>query len=137
MANIVFNIALGKIALWAQNIATNTPANSEFVVDILATTGLESDATFKDMDDWATVVAGTTNYVTNSGYARKHITDADAVTYAPDDTGDQVYIDMNDVTWTSVGAGDGWSALIIGYDNDSTAGTDANIVPATKHDFVV
>ena len=137
MANIIFNMALGKIAQWGQNIATNTPANSAFIVDILAATGIETDAVLKDKDDWAAVISGTTNYVTNSGYVRKVITDADAVTYLPDDTGDQVYVDCNDLTWTSVGVGDGWNSLIIGYDSDTTAGTDTNIVPATKHDFVV
>jgi hypothetical protein len=34
-------------------------------------------------------------------------------------------------------AGGAWSKLLVCYDNDTTAGTDANILPLTYHDFVV
>jgi hypothetical protein len=46
-------------------------------------------------------------------------------------------IDMPDQTWTAVAAGSAWTDLSTSYDNDSTAGTDANLVPMTWHDFVV
>jgi hypothetical protein len=36
-----------------------------------------------------------------------------------------------------VAAGDGWSKLVIAYDNDTTGGTDSNLIPLTAHDFVV
>ena len=44
----------------------------------------------------------------------------------PDDTNDRYDIDIPDQTWTSVG-----------YDSDTTGGTDANILPCTHHDFSV
>jgi hypothetical protein len=83
------------------------------------------------------LVSGTTNEVTNSGYARKVLTDADIVAFAPDDANDRVDLDIPDQTWTGVAAGDGWNDLVVAYDNDTTGGTDANLVPQTQHDFVV
>jgi hypothetical protein len=83
------------------------------------------------------VVSGTTNEVTNGGYARKTLTDADIVAMVPDDTNDRMDIDIPDQTWTAVAAGDGWNDLLVCYDSDTGAGADANIVPLTQHDFVV
>lgn len=137
MANQIFNIALGRMTEWYVRIDGNDPANSAFLIVILATSGIESDATLKDKDTLADVVSGTTNEVANSGYARKTLTDADLVAFAPDDTNDRVDLDIPDQTWTGVAAGDGWNDLLICYDSDTTAGTDAGIVPGTMHDFVV
>lgn len=137
MANIVMNIALGRVAELYNRVDLNDPANSALIVVVLATTGIETDAVLKDKDDLAAVVAGTTNEVTNAGYARKVLTDADIVAFAPDDTNDRVDLDIPDQTWTGVAAGDGWNDLLVCYDSDTTVGTDANIVPLTQHDFVV
>lgn len=137
MANLVFNIALGRVAELYNRVDTNDPANSALVVMVLATSGIEADATLRDLDTVAALVAGTTNEVTNSGYARKVLTDADIVAFAPDDANDRVDLDIPDQTWTGVAAGDGWNDIVIAYDNDTTAGTDANIIPLTLHDFVL
>jgi hypothetical protein len=137
MANFVFNIAKGRIAELYNRVDTNDPANSALIIAVLATSGIESDATLLDKDTLADVVSGTTNEVTNTNYARKTLTDADIVAFAPDDTNDRVDLDIPDQTWTGVAAGDGWNDLLVCYDSDTTAGTDANIVPMTQHDFVV
>lgn len=138
MADFVFNIAKGRVVEYYNRVENNDPANSALVVVILATSGLETDAVLRDKDTLADVVSGTTNEVTNSGYARKVLTDADlAALPAPDDTNDRYDVDIPDQTWTAVAAGDGWSKLIICYDADTTGGTDANIVPLTAHDFVI
>lgn len=137
MANFVYNIAKGRIAEFYVRIDGNDPANAAFIVLILATSGIESDATLLDKDDVAAVVAGTTNEVTNSGYARKTLTDADLVAFAPDDVNDRVDLDIPDQTWTAVAAGDGWNDFVLSYDSDTAAGTDAGIVPCTQHDFVI
>lgn len=136
MANFVFNIAKGRVAEFFNRVDSNDPANSALIIVVLATSGLESDATLIDMDTLAAVVAGTTNEVTNTNYARKTLTDAD-VAFTVDDANDRVDLDFADQTWTSVAAGDGWSKLLVCYDPDTTAGTDANIIPLTAHDFVV
>jgi hypothetical protein len=137
VADFVFNIAKGRVAEFYNRVDTNDPANSALVIVVLATSGLETDAVLKDLDTLSAVVAGTTNEVTNSGYARKVLTDTDLAALAPDDTNDRIDLDMADQTWTSVAAGDGWSKLLICYDSDTTAGTDANIIPLLAYDFVV
>jgi len=50
---------------------------------------------------------------------------------------DRYDVDLPDQTWNAVAAGDGWSKLLVCYDADTAAGTDANIIPLTAHDFVV
>jgi hypothetical protein len=137
MADFVFNIAKGRVVELAQRVDGNDPSASALVVVVLATSGLESDATLIDKDTLADVLSGATNEVTNSGYARKVLTDSDIGPFAPTDASDRFDLDIADQTWTSVAAGDGWSKLLICYDNDTAAGTDANIIPLTAHDFVV
>jgi hypothetical protein len=137
MANFVFNIAKGRTAEFYNRVKSNDPTASALVVVVLATTGLESDAVLLDKADLAAVVSGTTNEVTNTGYARKVLTDADIVALAADNTNDRMDVDIPDQTWTAVAAGDGWSKLLVCYDGDTAAGTDANIIPLTAHDFVL
>lgn len=137
MADLVFNIAKGRVAEFYVRIDGNDPANSAFIVLALAASGIEADSVLRDVDTVSALVAGTTNEVTNSGYARKTLTDADLTAFAPDDTNDRVDLDIPDQTWTGVAAGDNWSDLVVAYDSDTTGGTDANIVPCTLHDFSV
>jgi len=135
MANFIYNVALGRVAELYNRVDTNDPTNAAIIIAVLATSGIESDATLKDKDDLAAVVAGATNEVTNTNYARKTLVDTDLAAFAPDDTNDRVDLDIPDQTWTAVAAGDGWSDIVICYDSDTTGGTDANIVPMTQHDF--
>jgi hypothetical protein len=137
MAYFVFNIAKGRVAELYNRVDLSDPTNAVLVVAVLAASGIEADSVLKDKDDLAAVVSGTTNEVTNSGYARKVLSDADVVAFAPDDVNDRVDLDIPDQTWTAVAAGDGWSDFLVCYDSDSTGGTDANIVPMTQHDFAV
>jgi hypothetical protein len=137
MADFIFNVAKGRVAEFYNRVDSNDPANSALVIVVLATAGLESDATLRDLDTLSAVVAGTTNEVTNVNYARKVLTDADLAALSPDDANDRVDLDIPDQTWLGVAAGDGWSKVIICYDGDTTSGTDANIIPLTAHDFVL
>ena len=139
MADYVFNVVKGRAAELYNRVDLSDPTNAVLVVVLLAATGIETDAVLKDKDDLAAVVSGTTNEATNTGYARKVLSDADIVAFAPDDTNDRVDLDIPDQTWTAV-ANDGTGAigdLLVCYDSDSAAGTDANIVPMTQHDFAV
>jgi hypothetical protein len=139
MANQVCNIALGRVAELYNRVDLNDPAASALIVLLLAATGIESDAVLKDKDTITDLVSGTTDEATNTGYGRKVLTDSDIVAFAPDDTNDRVDLDIPDQTWTGV-ANDGTGAisdLVIAYDDDTGAGTDANIVPLTLHDFSV
>jgi hypothetical protein len=136
MADFVFNIAKGRVVELYNRVKGNDPANSALILVVLATTGLESDATLRDKDTLADVVSGTTNEVTNTNYARKTLTDADLAAWAPDDTNDRTDLDLSDQTFSAIAAGDGWSKLLLCYDPDTTGGTDANIVPLLAWDFV-
>lgn len=137
MGQAVFNRGKGRGVEWAERVNANDPTNAVLVVMVLATSGIESDAVLVDKDSFADVVSGTTNEVTNSGYARKVLDQAAGITITYDDTNDRVDVFFPDQTWTGVAAGDGWNDVVVGYDSDSTAGTDANILPHTLHDFVV
>lgn len=137
MADQIFNIGLGRVAELYNRVDLNDPANAVLTIMVLATAGIESDAVLKDLDDLTVLVAGTTNEVTNSNYARIELVDTDIVAFAPDDTNDRVDLDIPDQTFSAIAAGDGWNDLLVCYDSDSTGGTDADIVPMTMHDFVV
>lgn len=139
MADLVFNIAAGRVAEFYVRIDGNDPANSAFIILLLASTGVEADSVLRDVDTVSALVAGTTNEATNTGYARKTLTDADLTAFAPDDTNNRVDLDIPDQTFTGV-ANDGTGAigdLVVAYDSDTTGGTDANVVPCTLHDFAV
>lgn len=137
MSNFVFNIAKGRVVELYNRVKSNDPAPSALVIVVLATAGLETDAVLKDKDDLAALVSGTTNEVTNVGYARKVLTDSDlAALPAPDDANDRYEVDIPDQSWSSVAAGDGWSKIVICYDANTGSGTDADIIPLVALDFV-
>lgn len=137
MANFSANIALGREVEFYNRVDSNDPVNSAFIIMVLANAGLESDAVLKDKDDFAAVVSGTTNEVTNGGYTRKTITDADLAAFTVDDTLDRIVLQMPTQTWVTIAAGDLWRKLVICYDNDTMAGTDANLVPVKFYDILV
>lgn len=137
MGDFVFNIAKGRVAELYNRVKSNDPTNSALIVVVLRTSGLASDATLKDLDDLAAVLAASPE-VANTGYARKTLTDSDlAAIPAPDDTNDRNERDIPDQTWTGVASGDGWSKLLVCYDSDTTGGADSAIVPLTAHDFAL
>jgi len=136
VANLVFNIALGRVTQFYINVDTNSPAGAEMTVGVLATTGIETDAVLRDTDTWSALVAGTTNFVTNAGYAIKVLAGADLTAFTPDDVNDRVDLDIPDQTWTGVAAGDGWNDVVTGYDPVGSQ-TLTDIIPMSIHDFVV
>lgn len=136
MADFVFNIAKGRVAELYNRVDTNDPANSALVIAVF--NAGDADASILDVDTLAAIEAlASTAEVANTNYARKVLTDADLVAFAPDDTNDRVDLDIPDQVWTAIAAGTAWTDLVICYDSDTTAGTDANIVPCTWHDFAV
>jgi hypothetical protein len=138
MADLVFNIAKGRVAELYNRVKTNDPSNSAIVIVALKASGLEADATLQDYDDLSTLLAASTDEATNTGYARKVLTDTDIVALVPDDTNNRMDVDTPDLTWSAVAAtGGAWGKLLFCYDNDTTAGTDANLIPLTAHDFAV
>lgn len=135
MANIVFNIAKGRVAELYQRVKSNDPTNSAFIVVPIETSGLEADAVLIDKDDLAAVLSGTTNEQTTMG--RKTLTDADlAAIPAPDDTNDRNEVSLPTIVWTGA-TGNAISKLLVCYDSDTTGGADSAIVPLTLFDFVI
>ena len=126
MADLVFNIAKGKVAYYA----TLPAANDALIVIPIEASGVEADALIRDYDDVATLLAAATNEQTTMG--RKTIT---SVTVTVDDTNDRVDVDIADITWTAA-TGNAISDLLIAYDPDTTGGTDSSLIPLTWHDFV-
>lgn len=137
MANFVFNVSLGRVAELVNRVDGNDPAASALVV-VAINAGAATDATMKDYDTLSALL-GDVNVteVTNVGYARKVLTDTDLVASAPDDSADVMNSDIPDLAWGAITAGDAWTDLVVCYDADTAAGTDANIIPLTLHDFAV
>lgn len=137
MADFQFNVSLGREVEFYNRVDTNDPANSALILVVLAESGLESDAVLKDKDTLADVVSGATNEVTNTNYARKTLTDADLTAYTVDDTNNQILLTLPSQTFSTILAGNAWRKLLVCYDSDTTAGTDANIIPITAHDLLI
>ena len=137
MADLVFNIAKGKVAEYAARVNANDPTNSALIISIWNNDGSSTDDQVRDANTVADVEAltGVTERDA-TGWTRKTLSDAGGITVTVDDTNNWVDVDCPDQTWTSVTAGTA-TDLSFSYDSDTTAGTDANIVPCTWHDFVV
>lgn len=134
MANIVFNIAKGRVVEYYNRVKSNDPANSALILVPIETSGLEADSVLMDKDDLAAVLSGTTNEQTTMG--RKTLTDADlAALPAPDDTNNRYDVSLPTVTWTAA-TGNAISKILVCYDSDTTGGADSDIIPLTMFDCV-
>ena len=136
MANFSFNVAKGREVEFHNRVDGSDPANAVFVLVVLAALGLELDADLKDYDTLSALLAGASNEVTNSGYARKILSDADIAAYTVDDDDDSITLQLANQTFASILAGDSWRKAILCYDSDSTGGTDANIIPVKAFDVI-
>lgn len=138
MGNFVHNISKGRVVEFYNRVDTNDPAASELVVALLAATGLESDATLIDLTTFSAVIAGATNEATNTGYAKKVLSDADITAFAPDNANDRTDLSIPDQTWTGL-ANDGTGAIgaaVICYDPVG-AQTHTDMIPMTHHAFAI
>jgi hypothetical protein len=127
VANFVFNVSKGMFAFRA----TLPAASDALIVIPLEAAGLEADATLKDYATVAALLAGTTNEQTVMG--RKTAT---GVTVTVNNTTDRNVVDIDDVTWL-LATGNALGALLVAYDPDTGGGTDADLIPLVKVDFVV
>lgn len=142
-SDFVFNIARGKIPYYYYAVkndlavtASGTPpytstANSALVIVLVENTSIEADSTLRDYDDLSALLAGSSNEQTNQ--SRKVLTQADLASVpAPDDTNDRLDLDIPDQTYTALG-GNAIGKVLVCFDNDTTGGTDSNIIPLTAH----
>lgn len=129
MADWVANIALGKIAYYA----TLPAASDALILVLLQSTGLEADATLRDYDDLASLLAASNDECTATNYARKSIT---SVTVTVDDTNNRVDLDFADQTFVALGGASNntLAKALVCYDGDTAAGTDSAIIPLAAFD---
>ena len=92
MADIVFNVALGKVAEKAADGATRK---------LLVLKAAGTDAALKDLDTVSAVLAeGSTSEADFTNYSRATL---GSITVTVDDSGDTVKVDCADVTFSSAG----------------------------------
>ena len=136
MANFVFNIAKGRVVEFYNRAENNDPANSAIILVPLSASDTEANA--QDADDLTAALATAINEQTGGGWVRKTLESVQlAALPAPDDTNNRYDVSVPQVTWTAPTGGSNTTGLLVCYDSDTTAGTDANIIPLTHHDFVV
>lgn len=134
MADIVFNIAKGRVAELYNRVKTADPSAARlYVIPISA--GAVSDATALDVDTFADLVTAGVTERTANGWNRKTLAAADLASMAPDDTNNRMDIDIPDQTWTAVST-DAVTDLVICY-SATASPTNAQLVPLTQHDFAV
>jgi hypothetical protein len=129
MADFIFNQALGKVAYLA-----GLPAASDaLVVVLLEASGIDSDATMRDLDTLDAVLSGS-NEATFTGYTRKSLTSA---TVTVSDGSDSTAVDIADQSWTPGAAGNALGKLLVCYSGNTGTDTDSNIIPLLAYDFSV
>lgn len=123
MADFVFNIAKGAVAEKIRDGASN--------VLILLLKASEADATFKDRDTVADILANGGTEADFTNYARKTGLTG---TITVDDTNDRVDADLPDQTWASAGGASNntLTDLVTAYQESAA---DSGRIPLTCHDF--
>jgi hypothetical protein len=133
--DFVYNIAKGRVAELYNRVDVNDPAAATFViipVDVAAV----SDATLKDLDDFAAIItAGVTDRAGTGNWNRKTLTDTELTALTISDANDWVDLDIADQTWTAVTTG-AVTDLIICYASIASP-TNAQLMPLTQHDFAI
>ena len=129
MTSTIPNIAKGRINEYAIRVDGSDPANAVFVVMLLQDTGLETLAVLRDYDDFAAILAAANTECTVASYARLILDDTDVAPPTVDDGGDEQTFDTADFDFGALEAGQNVAASVIGYDSDSTGGTDSGIIP--------
>lgn len=136
MANFCFNIGKGRIAELYNRAESNDPTNSALI--LVPCSASDTEANAQDADTLTDALATAINEQTGGGWVRKTLESVQLAAFpAPDDTNNRYAVAVPSVTWTAPTGGSNTTGLLICYDSDTTAGTDANIIPLTHHDFVV
>ena len=135
MSNFTFDVARGREVELYGRVDTDDPTNSAFVIVVLALSGLEVDETLKTYATLAAILAASNNEPTNAGYVRKTLTQADLAAYTVDTSFHSITLPLPSQVYTAIAVGDSWAKALVTYDSDTTAGTDANIIPVTAQDI--
>jgi hypothetical protein len=134
MADLTFNIAKGRVVELHNRVKVGDPAAARLYaipVDVAAV----SDATLRDLDDFAAIItAGVTERNAN-GWTRVTLAAADLTAIAVDDGNDRFPVDIIDLALGTPTAGAS-TDVIICYASVSTP-TNAQLLPLTLHDFAI
>lgn len=134
MADLVFNIAKGRVAELYNRVDLGDPSAARlYVIPISA--GAATDATLRDCADFAAIIAAGASELTTGGWNRKTLTSADLGTMTVDNTNDRMPLDIADQTWTAVTTGVS-TDVVICYASVASP-TNAQLVPLTLHDFPI
>lgn len=136
MSDFTFNVALGREVELYNRVNNNDPAASALKGVVINAATMEADSILKDYDTLGAILAGATDEVTNTNYARLVWTDAELAAYTIDDSNDRIQLFLPPITFTSIGSGDIWGKLLVCFDGDTAAGTDTDIIPVTAHDLL-
>lgn len=134
MADFVYNIGKGRVAELFGRVDANDPAASTIViipVDVAAVT----DATLRDLDDFAAVITAGVTERAATGWNRKTLDDTLIGPFTPNDSNDSYDIDIADQTWTAVTAG-AVTDLIVCYASVGSP-TNAQLMPILQYDFAI
>jgi hypothetical protein len=136
VANFVFNISKGRVVEFYNRAENNDPTNSALILVPCSASDTEVNA--QDADDLTAALATAINEQAAGGWGRKPLESVQlAALPAPDDTNNRYDVSVPSVTWTGPTAGNNTTGLLVCYDSDTAAGTDANVLPCTHHDFAV
>lgn len=114
----------------------NDPSTSALI--LVPCSASDTEANAQDADDLTAALATAINEQTGGGWVRKTLTDTELAAFpAPDDTNNRYDISVPQVTWTGPAAASNTTGLLVCYDANTGAGTDADIIPISHHDFVV
>lgn len=135
MANIVFNVAKGRVVELYRRVKSADPSTAALLLVPILTASLEADSVLIDRLTLSSVLTGgTTGEQTTMG--RKVLVAGDLATLpSPDTANDRYDIALPTVTWTAASGG-AISKILVAYRN-ATADADAAIIPLTLFDFAV
>lgn len=135
MASAQFNISKGREVELYNRVLTSDPTNAVLTMMVLASGSADGLSGLPDFDTFAAILAGGYDEVTNTNYARIELDQADLAAWAPDDTNNWVRLVLPLQSWLNIASGDTWDLIVVGYDPDSTGGTDSAIVPITASEL--
>ncbi len=131
MAAIQFDQSKGREVELYNRVDTNDPTNSALIMSVIASGSVNGIQGLRSFATFAAVFAGGYTEVTNTGYSRKTLTDSSLSAFVVDNTNHWIRLVLPLQTFTTISAGDIWDIVMVGYDDNTTSGTDANIVPVT------
>lgn len=134
MADFAFNIAKGRVVELHNRVKNGDPAAARLYLIPVAVAAV-SDATIKDLDDFAAIITAGVSELSTNGWNRKTIAAADLTTAAQDDTNDWFSVDTIDQTWTAVTSGTS-TDLILCY-APTAAPANSALLPLAQYDFAI